>query len=217
MRSSSYTRSFAQTNSYTYQWLDTNGAVGFSEGHVVIDQNNVNWSLTPGGTETSANDRLCFWSPFGPPNSWDLSARTRTVWPPAPGLCTQTNVARRGSWAYDDELSTYSQADTYATNTYATNTYATNTYSDLTQPYYPQVHVAMTSTQTDPGDIGIPSFRLPSTNTITETAQSRIELRTGGEPGATNVMFYSIWLGVWPAGGGGSIPRTSSSPGSPQT
>ena len=190
-RLSSYTRSFVRTNSWTYQWLDYYGAVDFSEGHIVIDRNNVDWSLTQGGTETSANDRICFWSPFGPPNSGDLSSSNRAVWPAAPGLGTQTNVERRGDWTYDAELGTYSH----------TNTYTTNAPSDLAQPYYPQVHVAVTSTQTDPGDIGIPSFCLPWTNTVTETAQARIELLTGGEPGATNVLFYSFWVYAWESTG----------------
>ena len=173
----------------------------------MIDRNNVNWSLTQGGTETSANDRSCFWSPFGPPNSGAVSSRNRAVWPPAPGVGTQTSVDCRGSWAYDYDLSTY----------YYTNTYTTNGIAGLAQPYYPWVHVAINSTQTDPGDTNNPSFRLPQTNTVTETAQARIELLTGGEPGATNVMFYSIWVVFFPPPAAGSIPRTSSSPGSPQT
>ncbi len=188
MRLSSYTRSFVQTHSWTYQWLDTNGAVDFSEGHIVIDRNNVDWSLASGGTETSANEVSCFWSPFGPPNSWGDSSSTLVVWPPAPGLGGLTNVDYRSRWVYDAELDTYS---------YTTTTNPPSSSTNLSQPYYPMVHVAVTSIQITTGPTNDPTFRLPETNAITETAQSRIELLTGGEPGATNVMYYSFWVFAW--------------------
>ena len=176
-----------------YRWFDTNGAVTSTFEYVWSNQNTVNWSLAQGGTETLTDGWACFWSPQGPPNSGSTSSRTSLLWPPAPGLGTYTNISSSGNWAYDSALSSYNYVSTYATNAAA----------DLAQPSYPWVHVAVNSTLADPGDPNNPAIRMAWTNAVTETAQARLELLTGGEPGATNVLFHTLWVYAWNNGGGG--------------
>ena len=105
VRLSSYTRSFGQTNDYSCQSLDTNGAVASRWDYRWINQNDVNWSLAQGGTETYSDAWAMSWSPQAPPNSYTWDSRTSKVWPASPGTGTQTNIYHSGNWVYDSDLS----------------------------------------------------------------------------------------------------------------
>ncbi len=196
VRLSSFTRNLSQTNGHSWQYFDTNGAVAARWDGQWVNRNTVNWSLSQGGTERAADGWVYSWSPQAPPNSYAWDTSYTLVWPAAPGTGTQTNVYHSGHWVLDSDLSTY----------YYTNSYSTNGYGGIPQPSYPWVHVASRVHQFDLGDTNNPSHRLLWTNDVSETAQARIELLTGGEPGATNVMFHSLWFVAYPASGGGIDP-----------